>query len=188
MPFAEAIRNFLLETQNRKCQTMVYDEERGWHICAATDDLEVDHLTPESELKEQGRDSNKTEGIVRCQPHHTGQGLRREEGGETEIAGYGEPDWSRHPDMGQARADYRAGEKEAFQKAAKNHHDAARKGQRITNDDWSVTEAERKRVQEMSIRSGEIYPQTKPKGGKQKRWTDIFIGSRRYMEDNDHLT
>ena len=188
MPFSEAKRGFDIAAQGGKCQTPIYNPETGYQICGTTTNLEDDHLTPESQLLFEGQeDPNKTEGIIRCQTHHTGRGMMVNDDGSEELAPYGHPNWSRHPDMGQARADY-GNDHDSFRKAAGKHQEAVRRGERMTNDDEGVTEAERERVNIMTHAycvENEVTPPV-PKEHKKferKSWTDIFFGTRGHEED-----
>lgn len=188
MPFPTKERAFQLRAQGNKCQTMIYTEAQGYHICGSTKDLELDHLYPESQLIVEGQlDPNHSPGIVRCQRHHTGFGIVYEHGVK-QIAPAGSPEWSRHPDMGQALISYRNGDKDAFKNAAKKHVVAAERGLRITNDDVRFTESEVARVQEMNVRhvitTGERVPVVRNHGKfTLKHWSDIFFGTRSHKED-----
>jgi len=191
MPFIESMRNFIRNAQDNKCQTMIYTEAGGYQPCASTESLEVDHLTPESQLLAEGsEDPNHTEGIVRCQKHHTGRGQQLQDDGFTEeLSNYGEPEWSRHPDMGEARANY-GKDQDSFRKAAAKHQEAVKRGERITNDDEGVTEYERERVQQMThdyCIKNDIKPPD-PKNHKrfeEHHWYDIFLGNRSHEEDEE---
>jgi hypothetical protein len=167
MPFSESLRNWHIRAQ-QFCQTLIYGEEEGYKPCGSTQRLEVDHLTPESELIEHGLDPNNTDAIVRCQKHHTGDGIIHDDSGELRLASYGEDGWSRHPDMGQARQDYRNGDTGAFKSAAKKHHEAVLRGERITNDDWGVTEHERERVRRIESKYRQEHPEDKKPVPKRK--------------------
>src|SRR3990167_3914265 len=191
MSFVESVRSFFKASQDNQCQTMVYSEAGGYQLCGKTEELEVDHLTPESQLLFEGsEDPNHTEGMVRCQTHHTGRGQQIQEDGYTqEEAVYGEPDWSRHPDMGHARSVYHQ-DPESFRKAALKHQEMVKKGERITNDDEGVTEYERERVQQMSMDYCLENDVTPPDPKNHKRfekhsWTDIFFGTRGHEEDKE---
>lgn len=193
MPFPSKERSFQIEAQGGICQTMVYKESTGWHPCGSTDHLEVDHLFPESGLIYSGElDPNTSPAIVRCKKHHTGQGMTRDEdnAGYGRLASYGEPEWSRHPDMYNALLQYREGDKDAFRKCAAQHRVEASHGIRITNDDLGVTLYERNRVrdmvQEFVTMTGEQAPHTKPhKAFVRKSWTDIYMGTRSYPQDEE---
>lgn len=190
MPFPPQERSFQIKVQGGKCQTLVYTEQRGFQICGRTERLELDHLYPESQLIVQGKiEPNTSPGILRCQMHHTGSGIIYDHG-QPIIAPKGDPQWSRHPDMGRARELYRLGNKDAFKDAAQVHVLYAGMGLRITNDDCLSVQEEVVRVQEMNTRyvlaTGEKKPEVKPHCKFiRKSWTDIFFGKRSYKEDEN---
>jgi hypothetical protein len=128
--------------------------------------------------------------ILRSQQHHTGEGV--DETGE--IAGYGHPAWSRHPDIGKARTLYQHGDKQAFDTALKKHQEAVQHDQSFTNDDWGVRDWEEKLVAEMELKYVLTHPEDpKPTIHRKnppelKHWTDIYYGIREYAEDQDPIS
>lgn len=158
MPFSERVRNWAKEVAGGKCQTMVYTEEHGWQPCGR-DAQEIDHNPPESYLIYHHLDrDNAATPVVRCKMHHTGQGLTQGDDGELEEAGYGEFTFSKHPDIYQALEDYRAGDKNAFKKAAKKHQEAVENGENFTNTDWQIDEYEKERMNYLAQQSGKKRP------------------------------
>ena len=163
-----------------KDQTMIYTEKRGWHPSGQRSQ-EVDHLTPESEMRQRGLNPDNSTGIPRSKQHHTGDGL--DESGE--LAPFGHPAWSRHPDIGEAYKAYRNGDKQAFRKAIKKHREAVERGEEFTNDDWGTRYEEDKRMTEKAARYVLHHPEDpkpvinhkkKPQG---KHWYDgLFEGKR----------
>lgn len=181
MPFPEKVRLFDLAAQGYRCQTLIYKNDQvGWTVCGSRKDLEDDHIYPESELLYLGtEDPSTTYGIIRCQQHHTGQGIAHDDDGTIYIAPYGSPEWSRHPDMGQALIDYRNGDKKAFLVCGRQHHIAAQQHIPITNDTWAIREKERLRVQELSTRytqkTGIVRPEIHHKKFVKKHWYDVYF-------------
>lgn len=184
MPFPKPIRDWWIRVWGGESGSVVYSEKRGWFRSGRPAD-QVHHIRPESELIEQGLDPDQTPAIPLSQDEHVGRGVDFF-GNDIPFGEYGH---SMHPDMGQAREEYRKGDKEAFTKAAKKHHQRAKKGEKIVNTDeqldgWLTQQAEdmaRRYVQENPDDPKPVVKHRNPT--IRKNWTDIFFGTRSYPED-----
>lgn len=164
--FPEKIRDWWRRVGGNKCQTHIYEERTGWRICGSNHYIQVDHIDPESVQLVEGHDPNNSIGIPRCKEHHVGKGLVRDADGTMRYASYGEPQWSRHPDMGKALDQYRQGDKDAFKKAAMHHRELAEQGKRIANSSPEVDQYEKDYMlsleQKYMQETGERRPKVKP--------------------------
>lgn len=164
--FPEKIRDWWKRVGGGKCQTHIYEEKTGWRICGSRSYIQVDHIDPESVQLVEGHDPNNSIGIPRCKEHHVGKGLVRDADGTLRYASYGEPQWSRHPDMGKALDQYRNGDKDAFKKAAMHHRELAEKGLPIANSSPEVDQFEKDYMlsleQKYIQETGERRPHVKP--------------------------
>lgn len=147
MPFPKPIRDWWMRVAEGKDQTMIYTEEKGWHQSSQKAE-EVDHLTPESEMIYQGKNPDTSVAVPRSKQHHVGKG--RDENGE--IAPFGHPAWSRHPDIAEADEAYRKGDKEAFKEAIKRHREMVARGEVFTNDDAGMRRYEEEKMLEKATR------------------------------------
>lgn len=175
MPFPERVRRYHERVQGNRCQQEVYSERRGWTTCGKTD-VEDDHIEPEAWMLQRGRDpNNESHGILRCRTHHRGRGRVNTVEPER-VAYWGEENYSRHPDMGDAQEAYRRGDREAFVKAGKLHEARAKRGIRYWNGDEGTDRHEAERVEEMEwkhfLTTGETRPKVKPHKDivKKKKW------------------
>lgn len=155
--FPRAIRDYWMKVAGGKCQTHFYSEKWGWYVCGK-EAKEVDHIVPESELKHQGVDPDQSVGIPRCKECHTGTGLIHDDDGSVRLADYGEPGWSKHPDIGRALQDYRRGDKEAFKKAVKHHYEQAKNGNRFWNTTPEIDQFEIDHMMNLARQKGIAKP------------------------------
>ena len=140
--FHKKIKDYWDAVGGNKCQTHIYNERQGWYTCGSIQFIETDHTIEESVALALGLDpNNDVVGLPRCRNHHQGPGLVYENG-IARLAHYGEPQWSKHPDMYQARMAYRAGDLEAFKKCGHEHHRRALAGEPVSNISPEVTQFE----------------------------------------------
>ena len=175
MPFPEKVRRYHSRVQGNQCQQEVYTERRGWRLCSRTEHLEDDHIEPEAQMLADGLDpNNDSHGIIRCKTHHRGRG-RREDGS---YASWGEPEFSRHPDMFEAGEKYHEGDKQAYARAGKLHEERAKRGIRYWNTSEETDQHEIERVEDMEwkhfLLTGETRPKVKPKPVTKKKWYDLL--------------
>lgn len=142
-------------------------------MCRSKVNLEDDHIEPEAQMLADGRDpNNESHGIIRCKSHHRGRGKRQ----DGTYASWGEPEFSKHPDIFEAGEKYHEGDKTAFSRASRLHQERARRGVRYWNTSEEVDQHEIERVKDMEwkhfLKTGETRPKVKPKPVKKKRWFD----------------
>lgn len=184
MPFPKPIRDWWIRVWGGQSGAEYYTERGGWQRSQQGAD-QVHHIRPESELIEQGLDPDRTPAIPLSQEEHVGSGIDF----FGNVHGWGEVGHSMHPDMGQAREQYRKGDKDAFKKAAKEHHKKARSGQKIVNTDeqldgYLTQEAQDRAARYVLEHPEDPKPQVHHRVSKPKsHWTDIFLGNRSYPED-----
>lgn len=136
MPFRTRERNEWIEIANGQCQADFWVGEVLKHCALPAE--HVHHIIPESECKARGLDPNATVGLPLCAAHHVGKSY------EVSDVQW-EPHSVMHPDMNEALREYRAGDKEAFKKAASGHHRVVETGideyvPRFTAGDWESDE------------------------------------------------
>lgn len=168
--FNKRVRDWWMRVADYECQTQVYTERAGYTICGR-EAREVDHIIPESVLIEMGVDPNTGFAMPRCVAHHRSRGIAS---GGRRLAEYGEPNWSKHPDMGDALAQYRLGDPDAFKKAVREHREATARGERFWNSDEGVDQFEIDWMKQMAyeyvMRTGDRRPRVKPHPAFRKRW------------------
>lgn len=134
MPYPERIRNWWLrvagngDEQNARCQVETYTEKRGFVACGARERLQVHHLKPESVARQDGENPDEVPGLVACETHHIGP---QRDADNLPFTGA----FTFHPDMGNARVLYRAGNVKAFAEAAQVHREQAEAGERFWGGD-----------------------------------------------------
>lgn len=173
MPFAKEVRDWWMRVAYGECQARYITEEDGVVQCLSLAD-EVHHIIPASELLVEGLNPNDAVGLPLCRDHHRGNS------DEPMF----DPNFSMHPDMGEALELYRQGNKNAFKEAALVHHEMAGKGERINNGDWATDEYYLQGMEFMAVQYLLEHPDDpKPhsKSGlqrqmKPKHWYDVFGG------------
>ena len=170
MAFRESVRRYWLKVSgdgdenNARCEWRIYTEEKGFVRCGSKDNLEVHHIITSSFLQEQGIDPDTAPAMPLCRKHH------RMQFGDLPFTREG----SMHPDMYGALIAYKRGDKEAFTRAAHEHHRKAQIGQRIATGDWSTDETYanymENKAQRLAREKGLKKPNTKPP--KKKHWYD----------------
>ncbi len=186
MPFPKPIRDWWVRVWGGQSGAEYYDEQNGW-TRSGQEGQQVHHIRPESELIEHGLDPDHTPAIPLSQDEHVGSGTDF----FGNVFGWGERGHSMHPDMGQAREEYRKGDKEAFTKTARQHHVKARRGEKIVNTDEQLDGYLTQQAQDRATQYVQEHPDDpKPevhhrKPQERKHWTDIFFGTREYREDEE---
>lgn len=183
MPFPKSIRDWWVRVWGGQSGDVYYDETTGW-TRSQEPGQEVHHIIPESELKSRGQNPDNTPAIPLSRGEHSGRG-RNERGG---IIPFGQKGHSMHPDMGEAREQYREGDKKAFEKAARRHKEKARRGQKIVNTDEQLDGWLTEQAKEKSWIYRLLHPEDPPptvihRNNDTEHWTDVYYGTRSYPED-----
>lgn len=134
MAFPERIRSWWLrvvgsgDASKAYCQIETYNEKRGFVPCGNTDRLQLHHLNPEAKAIQDGDDPDYVVGLVVCATHHIG---RQRDEDNLPFTGQ----FTFHPDIGEAKQDYREGNSNAFKEAVDKHIDAAKRNERFWGGD-----------------------------------------------------
>lgn len=158
--FPKVVRDWWMRVTGGKCQVEVYTEKSGFKDCPNRAE-HVHHVVPESWQLAHGMEPNNSVGLPACKNHHTG-------GNGDAFTG----NFSFHPDMGQAYRDYRAGDKEAFQKAAHKHHLASARGEVFWNSDadgYYLDKMTQKAVEYQIAHPEDPKPRVKPHPDAKRR-------------------
>lgn len=152
------------DAEQASCEARIYSEQHGFRKCGARP-VEIHHIDPESKLIEEGQNPNGAVGLPLCRQHHRGRGI---------DLPY-EANSTMHNDMGEAHEAYRRGDKDAYKKASRRHHEMVRRGERITGGDEGSDRTytdlmERKAMRYVLEHPEDKKPEVKPT--RRKHWTD----------------
>lgn len=189
MGFKPSSREYWLKVAGYKCQYEYYDEKRGWVKCDRRAD-HVHHIAPEGWLLEQGDDPEFTYGLPLCKFHHENyqdQTMEPEEHSRN---------FSFHPDMGKAFADYKAykervlalGKRHAgpspFQEEVTEHRKKAKQGERYWAGTPEIDSYYTQKMRDQATRYGALtgekpsdrkgHPYTNK--ARKRHWWDDFFG------------
>lgn len=188
MSFREKIRRWRQNVSGDKCEWETYSEESGFKECGKSTKgkrrSEVHHITGEAELLARGKDPMKAEALNLCPDHHTKN---------TRGTIY-EDDGSFHPDIGQARKQYKEWKRQEehmksitgrkvtrydtspFADVGRDHRKKAKRGERYIEGDDASDEYYRRKSKQKAwdhyLKTGEKRPDVKPhpKYKKKKSW------------------
>lgn len=116
--FTQRQRQWYLRVFDDQCHFPKFSRDGEISVCGRSDYLEVHHVTPDgwTRVQNPSQDPNETVGIVLCKSHH--QGVL-------------------HPDIQEARDNYR-NDQQSFAKAIAKHREAAERGEVFWNDEWDT--------------------------------------------------